>query len=211
MKKIILLILLAILTSGIAAGQNANRSGFFMELGIGGLVGDTPRSSISITDNVVSYKCLAGAAADFGLGGRIRIGNHWAYEIKAEAQMPLSNPIFSLVGRGLPIGFRYTSIEFLKNYSLYAHFNLGGAIVVNRGMVDYDQLWTANMNDSKLGYVDGGEGYGAAYSAGFGLNITTHLYAECVFNGQAMFRSYGKDGSGTHNYGVVGCIVGYRF
>ena len=78
MKRYVLLILVAILTSGISTAQHANRSGFFLEAGIGGLVGNTPRNSFSITDNVMYYKCLSGAAADFGLGARARMNNHWA-------------------------------------------------------------------------------------------------------------------------------------
>ncbi|MDE7420574.1 MAG: hypothetical protein K2N35_10230 [Muribaculaceae bacterium] len=198
---------MAILSSGIAMAQNANRHGFFLELGIGGLVGDTPRSSIFTTDNVLKYKYLSGGSADFGLGGRVRFGNHWAYEIKAEAQFPFANPIHSLVGRALPIGFRYTSVEIYRNYSLYTHFNLGGAVTMNRGLCNSDQLLLPNMNEVSLDYV----GFGAAYSLGVGVNITTHLYIEAVFNGQVILESYGKNGKGTNNYGMVGCVAGYRF
>ena len=215
MKKIFLFLVMAILSSGIAMAQNANRHGFFLELGIGGLVGDTPRSSIFTTDNVVKYKYLAGAAADFGLGGRIRIGNHWAYEIKAEAQFPFANPIHSLVGRALPIGFRYTSVEVWRNYSLYTHANLGGAIIVNRGMFwgEGNTIYP-NTNEIKLKRRKGGygeEGYGVSYSAGIGLNITTHAYAEACYNGQAMFNSYGKNGIGMNNFGILAFLIGYRF
>lgn len=226
--------LLSILTSGIATAQNANRSGFFMELGIGGMVGDTPLSSISITDNVVYYKCLTGAAADFGLGGRFRFADHWAYEIKAEAQIPLDNPVNALVGRALPIGFRYISGELWRNYSIYAHINLGGAVSVNRGIIgrgnidfnssdnkniiDYikdhgweDGVLTPDLPTSDLkGYV-GLEGYGVAYSLGIGVNITTHLYLEGCLNAQSIIGGYGKDGKGMLNYGNASCVIGYRF
>ena len=208
MKKVLILLLLVILSVGVTKAQNANRNGFFLELGVGGLVGSTPRSSILVTDNIVKYKCLTGGASEVGLGARFRFANHWAYEIKAEAQFPFANPIHSLVGRVLPIGFRYTSVELYKNYSLYGHFNIGGAIVVNGGICDELPV---NMNEDKLGYVDGGERYGAAYSLGLGINITTHLYIEAVFDGQVIFNSYGKTGLNTNNYGMVGCVVGYRF
>ena len=213
MKKIFLFLVMAILSSGIAMAQNANRHGFFLELGIGGLVGDTPRSSISVTDNTVKYKCLSGGATDFGLGGRVRLGNHWAYEIKAEAQIPFANPIHSLVGRGLPIGFRYTSIEVWRNYSLYAHANVGGAIIVNRGMFygNYNSIFpnTGELKLKRNGH--GEEGYGISYSAGVGLNITTHIYAEACYNGQAMFDSFGKNGIGMNNFGIIAILFGYRF
>ncbi|MDE6480494.1 MAG: hypothetical protein K2L45_09505 [Muribaculaceae bacterium] len=211
MKRLYLLILIAVLTTGIAASQNANRSGFFLELGFGGLVGDTPRYSFSIAENVLSYRCLAGAAGDFGFGGRFRMGNHWAYELKAEVQLPLKNPINSMIGRVLPVGFRYTSVEIVRNYSLYAHLNIGGAITVNRGIIDTECILLPNIGETKLGYFAGAEGYGVAYSIGVGANVTTHLYFESSFNGQAIFRSYGKNGLGTNNYGIVGLFVGYRF
>lgn len=232
MKRFFLLTLLAIFMSGIASAQNANRNGFFLELGLGGLVGDTPRSSFSITENVLSYKCLAGAAGDFGLGGRFRMGNHWAYEFKIEAQIPFANPINALVGRVLPIGFRYTSLELWRNYSLYAHFNLGGAITVISGVVgrhnlvfnadNEDDLMKENfVNDAQIIFSNmpetyikgyrGNEGYGISYSGGIGFNITTHLYLEGCMSAQALFSCYGKNGKGVINYGMVSCIIGYRF
>lgn len=210
MKKILLFVLVAIISTGIATAQNANRHGFFLELGIGGLVGNTPRSSILITDNVVKYKCLTGAAADFGFGGRFRIGSHWAYEVKAEALIPFENPIYSFVGRALPVGFRYTSNEIWRNYSLYAHANLGGAIIVNRGIYrEWGITFFPNTEEIKL--KTDGAGYGIAYSAGLGVNLTTHLYAEACYNGQAMFNCFGKNGMGMNNFGIIAFLVGYRF
>lgn len=211
MKKVFLVLVMAILTSGIATAQNANRTGFFLEVGIGGLVGNTPRNSFSVTDNVMYYKCLSGAAADFGLGARLRMNNHWAYEFKAEATIPLVNPIHALVGRCLPLGFRYTSPEIWRNYSLYTHFNLGGAIVVNRGMMwGGGNILYPNTEDFNIKY-NGEEGYGIAYSLGIGANITTHFYAEACLNAQAMFDVFGKEGIGMANYGMIAFLFGYRF
>lgn len=220
MKKLVLLIIVGILNCGITTAQNANRSGFFMELGIGGLVGNTPRTSISVVDNIVFSKCLSGSVVDFGLGARIRMSNHWSYEVKAESQIPLNNPVNALVGRFLPIGFRYTSSELWRNYSWYAHFDLGGAITVNRGVIG---LGNINLDDTVIGpssteadYMDikgyvGLEGYGTAYSLGIGVNLTTHLYIEGAFGGQMIFKGFGKNGLGLLNYGTVSGIVGYRF
>lgn len=226
--------LMSILTIGIVKAQNANRSGFFMELGIGGLVGNTPRSSLSIADNIVYYKCVSGAAVDFGMGARFKTSNHWAYEFKAEGQIPLSNPANALVGRLLPVGFRYTSGELWRNYSIFVHLNIGGAITVCNGMVGRDNLRMNASEANKIsdiilsessaaevlypdtpemkikGYV-GLEGYGVAYSAGIGINLTTHLYVEGCFNAQAMFNCFGKNGKETLNYGIAALILGYRF
>lgn len=221
MKKILLIIFATIFSIGIVSAQNANRNGFFLELGVGGLVGNTPRSSLLITDNVVKYKCLSGAAADVGFGCRFRFKKHWAYEVKGEAQIPFANPIYSMTVRVLPVGFRYTSIELWRNYSLYAHANLGGSIIVNRGIYrttrysygDYTCTFFENTDEFKLKKVQGAgdEGYGIAYSAGIGVNLTPHVYLEACYNGQAIFNSFGKNGIGTNNFGIIAFLVGYRF
>lgn len=212
MKKEILVLVMAILSIGIATAQNANHTGFFLEAGIGGLVGNTPRTNIiSVTDNVMYYKCLSGAAADFGLGRRTRMSNHWAYEFKVEATIPMSNTINTLVGRCL-FGFRYTSPEIWRNYSLYTHFDLGGAIVANRGIImGHDNIIYPNTEELKIRYKDYEEGFGVAYSLGIGANITTHFYAEACLNAQAMFDVFGKNGLGMANYGVIAFLLGYRF
>ncbi|MBD5358235.1 MAG: hypothetical protein HDR88_14795 [Bacteroides sp.] len=215
MKKFLIFILLWVTAIGSGMAQNANRSGFFLEAGIGGLVGDNVRTSISTTDNVMSYKCLSGMAGDFGLGYRLRFKRHWAYEVKAEGTIPFQDPIHALIGRFLPIGFRYTSGELWRNYSLYTHFNLGGAISVNGGKIGHDNLSNEtlypNMSDNKIKGYRYKEGYGAAYSLGVGINITTHFYAEACWDGQVLFDCYGKNGRGTLNGGMVAFVIGYRF
>lgn len=216
MKKYVLLILVvvAILTSGIATAQNANRSGFFLEAGIGGLIGNTPRSSISIEDNIMYYKCISGAAMDFGFGGRFRIKSHWAYELKFEAQFPISSPYNNMIGRCLPVSFRYTSLEIYKNYSLYTHVSLGAAIVANSGIItwniDNPTLYPNTPAIEFKGFLEG-VGLGPAYSLGLGVNMTTHVYAEANWNGQTIFGAYGKNGNEVINYGSIGFVVGYRF
>lgn len=216
---------------GLASAQNANRSGFFLEAGIGGMVGDTPRTSISVTNNVMSYKCISGTVGEFGLGMRLKIANHWAYEIKAEGQFPFQKPLQALVGRLLPIGFRYTSGELWRNHSLYAHINMGGAITVNNGIIGKGNLEHSSTDiidmikdqhhgsfvlfpntpeTDIIGYV-GNEGYGVSYSAGIGVNLSNHLYIEGCWSGQSFFNSYGQNGKGTLTGGVVACVLGYRF
>lgn len=223
MKRYILLVLVAILSLGIATAQNANRNGFFLEAGIGGLIGDTPRMSITIVDNVVYNKCVYGTAADLGLGGRFRIGNHWAYELKAEGMIPLCDPINAVVGRFLPIGFRYTSGELWKNYSIYAHANIGGAMTGLNGKTESCNLEYSNSDSHTNSGIIVPDGtttiklktkdctFGASYSFGLGINLSTHLYLEGCFNAQFMFDVFGKDGIGTANYGMIAFLIGYRF
>lgn len=207
--------MIVILSTGITFAQNANRSGFLLELGVGGIVGSTPRTVIFIKDNQMSYNCLSGGAVNFGLGYRIRIVNNWAYEAKVEAQIPFGNPIQSLVGRALPIGFRYTTNEIWRNYSLFAHANIGGALVINNGILDgyyYDDKVTSTEQEIKINRREGGkDGFGVAYSVGVGINLTNHFYIEGCFDGQAMFNCYGKNGKGYLNYGIFAFALGYRF
>ena len=223
MKRNVLLLLLAILTFGIATAQNANRSGFFLEAGIGGMIGSTPRMSIEIVDNVVYNKFVYGTAADLGLGGRFRIGNHWAYEIKAEGMIPLCDPINAIVGRFLPIGFRYTSGELWKNYSIYAHVNIGGALTGLSGqfwkyysystqiMHYYDNEGIIFPDASTIRLKSGVVSGGASYSVGIGINLNQHLYLEGCFDAQFMFDCFGKYNSSILHFGAVSGVLGYRF
>ena len=224
MKKILLILLCVMGMTEIISAQSANRSGFFIEAGIGGIVGDTPLKSWGMKDNVVYGKCVAGPALDVGFGGRFRTGRHWAYQITAEMQMPFSQPIETMTIRAMPVGFRYVSTELWRNYSLYAHLDLGFALVSNRGKsVTGHSDKDAEYND---GYQEYGEyqgafshpGWGVAYSAGIGVNLTTHLYLEGFFKGQMLFGAYGvKTVSDTYikghplNGGFAGVLVGYRF
>ncbi len=214
MNKYLLLIVMAVTSICGVTAQNANRSGFFMEAGVGGVVGDNVRTEIIITDNVVREKYLSGMAGDFGLGFRLRIHRHWAYELKAEGMIPFKDPMHALVGRFLPVGFRYTSVELWRNYSLYGHFNIGGAISVNGGKFNYTKF---KYKDYEYLYPNceiktkHNSFFGVAYSVGIGINLTTHFYVEACYNGQSLFNCIGKKGKGTLNGGITGVIIGYRF
>lgn len=199
--------------------QNANRSGFFLEAGVGGTVGSTPRSSFSTIDNVFTFKCRSGLMVDFGLGYRLRFSPHWAYEFKVNAQSNPSNIVNDFVGRALPVGFRYTSVEVWRNFSLYAHFNAGAAISATRGMIGntfgyntyYDNLMTEGMKDFNIKGFKDSPGLGVSYSLGIGVNVTTHFYVEYCWDAQYMFACYGKNGKGNLHWGMSGIVLGYRF
>lgn len=214
MKKMLLLLALAFMTALATFAQNANRSGFFLEAGVGATVGSTMRSSFSITDDVFTFKCRTGMTVDFGLGYRLRFSPHWAYEFKANAQSNPDNIVNDFVGRALVAGFRYTSVEVWRNFSLYGHFNVGGAIAANRGMIDYGTIHgplTNDMQNVKIKSFIGDEGFGAAYSLGIGVNVTTHFYVEYCWDAQYMFSCYGKNGKGNLHWGMSGIVLGYRF
>lgn len=204
---------MAFTTTMATFAQNANRSGFFLEAGVGNTVGSTPRTSFSINNEVFSVKCRSGMMVDFSFGARFRVSPHWAYEIKATAQSNADNITDNLVGRGLPIGFRYTSVEVWRNFSLYCHFNAGVAVAANTGKFGYAVArdMTEGMTDVKLKGYEDAPGLGAAYSLGIGVNITTHFYLEYCWDAQYMFNCYGKNGKENLHWGMSGVAVGYRF
>ncbi len=215
MNKKLLLLLIVILSFGFVQAQNANRSGIFLELGAGGLIGSTPRKSLSIVDDVMYFKYLSGPTIDCGVGGRLRMNNHWAYELKIDAMLPVSSPINNMILRCLPLGFRYTSQEIWKNNSLYGHVNVGVALAANRGIINYEGIenktYYYNTPEREIKGFSSSVGLGVAYSLGFGVNITTHFYTEACWKGQTIFDSFVRNGRAIANYGTLGIIFGYRF
>lgn len=212
MKRFVILLFSVLAAIVGLHAQNANRNGFFLELGIGGMVGDNIRTSITIDDNVVKAKGLSGASGDIGLGFRKKLGRHWAYELKAEGMFPFESLPYSIAGRLLPIGFRYTSVEVWRNYSLYFHFNAGGVISATTG--EFPNSWDSILvpGENKIEGFGERQGFGGAYSLGVGANLTTHFYAEACWNGQVLINCFGKNGKcSTLNGGTFGLIIGYRF
>ncbi len=211
MKRSIFLIFVLFCMSFVSNAQNANRKGFFVEAGFGGLVGNSIRSSVKITNNTLQYKCLAGSLVEIGLGGRFRSGNHWAYEFKLGCQTNLSEPVYGMCFRILPVGFRYTSIEIWRNISLFSHFNVGTTIGLNNGKMPrviptlFPETPFIDIEESTSC------GVGLGYSLGIGANLTNHCYLELCYNAQALFNSIGNKGKGTVNGGLLGVSIGYRF
>ncbi len=213
MKKYILLLLLMVAMTVPAFSQNANRSGFFIEAAAGVTTGDTPVMGYSVKNNVLSVKCAGGMAANFGFGYRLSTGRHWAYEFRVEGQTSLSKPDLALLGKVFPAGFRYTSSEIFGNSSIYAHINVGGAAGATDGNIldgSYTPELTPDMDMHYAKIFEQGS-FGVAYQLGIGLNITTHLYAELMWDSQVMLNTYGKEGKGTIHWGMAGVRVGYRF
>lgn len=211
MKKNLFLILCMIFLGISGYAQNANRKGFFIEAGFGGLVGNSIRNCVKITDNTLQYKCLSGSIVGLDFGGRFRSSKHWAYEFKLGCQTCLSDPVYGICFRILPVGFRYTSIEVWRNISLYTHFNFGASIGLNDGKMPRPDI----MFFPNTPFIDieesASSGIGLGYSIGFGANVTNHCYLEFCYNAQALFDCIGNKGLGTVNGGLLGGVIGYRF
>lgn len=211
MKKLLILFVMLTASTALSLAQNANRSGFFLEAGAGATVGSTPRVSYTLTNNDFTFKCASGLSVDFGLGYRLRTSSHWAYEFKANAQSVTSYLKDSFVARALPVGFRYTSVEIWRNFSLYCHFNIGAALATNNGKIDPYSDLDISGNDTPIEGFKDQLGCGPACSLGIGINLTTHFYMEYCWDSQAVFNTCGNDGKGMHHWGMSGLVIGYRF
>lgn len=190
MKKTIILAL--ILFCGLSLwGQNANRSGFFVELGAN-KVFNGPRynrydSDINIDGKQYDVYYRLSGLYDLDLGYRLAFARHWAFDIAAGVQTDFINREVASewysVCKLIP-GFRYTSSEIFANMSLYAnaHIHVGY-------MISY------HFEDCNNGFVYG-------YDVGVGLNFTHAFYGGLIWD-----ASIASD----CHWGGLGIKLGYRF
>lgn len=207
MKKVILALLCLIAVLGVSA-QNANRTGFFIEAGIGGTTGSTPRIGLSNDNGTVMARYAGGTSFNFNFGQRIRTSTHMAVEFRFGLQAPIDYVTTVPTGKIL-FGLRYTSSELFGNMSIYANAAVGGAIgasyVWGDGVPtgpDLVKFDFSNANDAS---------FGAGYLLGVGLNITTHFYAGFVWDAQYMIKQCRKHQEDNLNWGMAGLQIGYRF
>ncbi len=232
MKKLLTTLMLLLTGATAAVAQNANRSGVFVEAGVGLFTGQTPRTSVGRTmDDQFVYTVAKGCAIDLSAGYRLRFANHWAYEWRAglEASPAHFNPFFN--PKFFPIGFRYTSTELFRNSSLYAHANLGISFCPfgdpdDFGYVEGEDRWIDKMynplrpGETKCLEANWNYQCGIVYSLGIGLNITNHLYAGLTYDAQVNISRYYNayypgifhhSGHKSIYWGTIGLRIGYRF
>ncbi len=224
MKRILLLIAGVVVALG-AVAQNANRSGFVVEAGVGGFVGKTPRTSVTATnDHKIIVTFANGCALDLAVAYRLRLSTHWAYEwrLGLEAAANHFNPFFN--PKIFPVGFRYTSKEVYRNNSIYASLNLGisswprGTYPTEYpyGGKELEPGEHKNFGASMADFGDIIKGvYGVVYSVGLGVNITPKLWVGVTWDAQFNFTTYHslyREREFEHLYwGSIGARVGYRF
>lgn len=216
MRKVLLSLVFCILAVAAATAQNANRTGFFIEAAVGGTTGTTPRTSYGLDNGNLTLYHAHGTSVNLTFGFRTRISRYAAYEVTAEAQSPVdaikTQPVFKL----MPLSFRFTTPEFWRNYSFYFNFRIGGAIG-NKGLQPYTldeisdsfEIGKNSKQDFTLfnSLIIGG----VAYQIGFGVNITTHLYAGFSWDAQYMFSQYRRIAPENLHWGMAGLRLGYRF
>lgn len=188
MKRLIIMIVAVAAVALGTVAQNANRSGFFVELG-GGAIAGSPYVYFGKEDGAV----LKGFDASLGLGYRYALGRACAVEMKLQISAGINDNIDDSSVISFMPGFRYTTRELFGNSSMYLGFNLGTCKFGG----DYDP----SAFDTYY-YDNGGEGWGFSYGLTAGLNITSSWYAGLFWDGNVC--------SGTH-WGVVGIRGGFRF
>ncbi len=212
MKKLLLMILALCAMAG-AQAQNANRKGFFIEAAIGGSIGNPPLSGLSMQNNELMAHYTGGTVVNVAFGPRFTTGEHTAFDFRLEAQANTANITQSLVLKAMP-GIRITTGELFGNISMYIAANVGFA-AADAGCYDCSQHRDCVPDDGSIlqweAFADA-PSFGAAYSLGLGLNITTHFYGGFVWDAQYMFHQT-RDNLTWENlhYGMAGLRLGYRF
>lgn len=212
MKKL-LLTLLALCAIVGASAQNANRKGFFVEVGVGGSVGDTPLMGLSMQGQDLLAHYAGGTVLNLAFGPRFRTGEYTAFDFRVEAQSNTSKITKSLVLKAMP-GIRITTGELFGNVSMYIALNVGGAMADSGCIYMYweDEFISNDGTIYEPGLYSDAISPGVAYSVGFGLNITTHFYGGFLWDAQYMINSTRDNLTRTNlHYGMAGLRLGYRF
>ena len=210
MKKVFLLLLALCAIAGVSA-QNANRKGFFIEAAVGGSVGNPPLSGLSMDKGVLNGHYTGGTVVNFAFGPRFRTGSHTAFDFRIEAQANTARITQSLVLKAMP-GMRITTGELFGNISMYISANIGFAIA-DSGCADlYSDFIPNDGTEATWDLFSSDPSFGAGYSLGLGLNITTHFYGGFVWDAQYMIHQTRDNLTWTNlHYGMAGLRLGYRF
>ncbi len=208
MKKLIIAFLALIACLGVSA-QNANRGGFFIEAGIGGTTGTTPRTAISMDGSNIMAKFAGGAAFNVHFGFRTKTSDHCAFDLRFGAMAPFSavssTPVFKLMP-----GLRYTSGEIFGNMSIYATAAVGGAVSFKYELPNGTPI-PDDGSEYKFGFDDGDACFGVSYTIAVGMNITNHFYAGPVWDAQYMIHQTRLEPEQNLHWGMFGIQLGYRF
>lgn len=216
MKKLLLISVLILSAVFSVFSQNANRSGLFIEAGVGQYLGTPPppANKLEWSNNTLSIFKPGGPDINFGVGYRGATSSVFAWEIRAEVTTDV-NAMSTLVLSAMP-GFRLTSKEIFGNSSLYFGLNLGVALGND---CDY---YSSSLQQLVNSYYELGHFGGKILLCG-GLNITPSFYAGIYVNlnvmpGQA--ELYDNDNynfidnnnkCGDDIWGSVALRLGYRF
>ncbi len=212
MKKIFFLCLSVYCAIAGASAQNANRRGFFVEAAIGGSVGNTPLSGVSVENSDIIGHYAGGSVISFAFGPRFRTSTHTAFEFRIEAQSNASAIAQTVVFKAMP-GIRITTGELFGNVSMFINADVGFA-VADSGIPASSELDRISADGSVARWTmfNALASIGVAYEIGLGLNISTHFYGGLVWDAQFMYKQI-RDFNDYENlhYGMAGLRLGYCF
>lgn len=225
MKK---LIILTLLLSGIfikGFGQNANRSGLFIEAGAGFLVGTPPVSKLEWKNNQLNAIVPGGPDVNLAIGYRGATSKVFAWQIKGEVSADPSNGRSTFQVALMP-GIRYTTKELFGNISLYFGLDIGPVFTTDSYYSSYNFSLDLNKDDNDR-ITDGFGSLGAKFGLSAGFNITTSFYGGLYWdyslnphqanvnalknNNRIGYDSYNYSHFNTNLWGSIGIRLGYRF
>ena len=211
-----------------ALAQNANRSGFFIEGGVGLPVGSLPVKGTKWENNKLYLLRPSGPDVNIAIGYRRATSRVFAWELKAEAStMPSSFSNATVIA--LMPGIRYTTKELFGNTSMYFGFDAGVAMgQLNDDYYYYEGRYNEiTLNTPKESDFSDGDfsSLGGKINLSVGFNISSSFYAGlywdfCCIANQYSFSiddeaydykgvSYKKDGNAV--WGSAGVRLGVRF
>ncbi|MDE6301138.1 MAG: hypothetical protein K2M19_05440 [Muribaculaceae bacterium] len=185
MKRLIAIVISALIFAVSVTAQNANRKGFFAEIGVGASVGNMPVHEV-VQNNVFKS---GGAALNGAVGYRIATSVKCAFDAKLLVGTTTKGSSTTLVVGPL-VGFRYFFYEFAGNKSLFVGGNIGTV------------------------YNDNFGSFGGAYQLLAGVNITNHLYGALAYDGYIFCHSLDLGNyhfRSSSCWGSIGLKIGYRF
>jgi len=210
MKKLVLLFVAALTLSFAAWGQNANRSGIFIEAGVGALAGTTPTYKAEIDHGIVKGYNVGGAGLNLALGYRYATSRFCAVEVKVEgsASPKAISPTLVL---GIMPGFRYTTRELFSNMSLF--FGLNAGFAMSSDCYIYGEISGDVASKIVDCDVEGSlpDALGGCYGLTIGINFTSSLYAGLFWDGYILSDKLCGSDEGMLHWGTAGLRLGFRF
>lgn len=195
MKRFCFLSIILLSVCVLGTAQNANRSGFFAEFGLGAVMGT--HLDIDCCDGIYYTEILPGykegehnirvirklpivhcPGANVALGYRVVTSKHFAIDVKIKVDL---EPFYT-AGLGVIPSIRYVSSDFGGNKSFY--FNVGVGCQLRAAHV-YNKL--------------------VIYELGAGFNFSNHFYAGFSWDASWEIVAW------QIHYGTLGPKIGCRF
>lgn len=208
MKKLFAFLMLILTAVGSVSAQNANRSGFFLEAGVGVPIGTTPTYKLKVENDVLVGYRAGGIGYEAALGYRYALSVPCAIEIMAQFSA-LSSNLDSTGAISVMPGFRYTTTEILGNMSLY--FGVNAGLALGKDYISYRSYNYSSQVISDDFYGDWAGSLGGTGQISFGLNITSSLSIGVAYQQYFMNDKLSGVEDKMLSWGTATLSLGYRF